>query len=174
MLQTGQIPGGQDEHLRNGTIPRTAGNHALVIVTSPRALVLVMSPSALVAPCGARAPLPSFSRPCPFTSDLLLFFTFPIFLFSFALPIFFFRPSCPFSTRVVQLRFLARGRRRRLNLGLVCYGLSMEYGIPLYFCPVVSCSSFFPHLISAVTDWMSAIAILPQMVWPCCEFKMHV
>jgi len=39
---------------------------------------------------------------------------------------------------------------------------------PLYFCPVVSFSifylSFFPRLISAVADWMSAI--LPHMVWP--------
>jgi len=33
-------------------------------------------------------------------------------------------------------------------------------------------SIFFPRLISAVTDWMSAI--LPHMVWPYCEFKMQV
>ena len=33
-------------------------------------------------------------------------------------------------------------------------------------------SSFFPCLISAVRDWMSAI--LPHMVWPLCEFRMHV
>jgi len=33
-------------------------------------------------------------------------------------------------------------------------------------------SSFFPRLISAVTDWMSTI--LPHMVWPSCEFKMQV
>jgi len=32
--------------------------------------------------------------------------------------------------------------------------------------------SFFPHLISAVTDWMSAI--LPHMVWPLYKFKMQV
>jgi len=70
------------------------------------------------------------------------------------------------------------------------YGRPMEQGRPLYFCPVVSssfmvalcnsadhiyfhpvvCSFFFfllfvfPHLISAVEDWMSAI--LPHMVWP--------
>jgi len=31
---------------------------------------------------------------------------------------------------------------------------------------------FFPRLISAAADWMSAI--LPHMVWPLCEFKMHV
>jgi len=45
----------------------------------------------------------------------------------------------------------------------------MEQGRPLYFCPVVSSSCsifylFFPLLISAVADWMSAI--LPHMVWP--------
>jgi len=32
--------------------------------------------------------------------------------------------------------------------------------------------SFFPRLISAVADWMSAI--LPHMVWPWCKFKMQV
>jgi len=32
--------------------------------------------------------------------------------------------------------------------------------------------SFFPHLISAVADWMSAI--LSHMLWPLCEFKMQV
>jgi len=32
--------------------------------------------------------------------------------------------------------------------------------------------SFFPHLISAVGDWMSAILL--HMVWPCCEFRMQV
>jgi len=30
---------------------------------------------------------------------------------------------------------------------------------------------FFPRLISAVGDWMSTI--LPHMVWPYCEFRMH-
>jgi len=29
----------------------------------------------------------------------------------------------------------------------------------------------FPHLVSAVADWMSTI--LPHMVWPWCEFKMQ-
>jgi len=52
----------------------------------------------------------------------------------------------------------------------------MEYGRPLYFCPVVSSifflSSFFPRLISAVADWISAI--LTHMVWPKCEFRMQV
>ena len=32
--------------------------------------------------------------------------------------------------------------------------------------------SFFPRLISAIADWMSAI--LAHMVWPSCEFKMQV
>jgi len=35
-----------------------------------------------------------------------------------------------------------------------------------------SSSSFFPGLISATADWMSAI--LPHMVWPYCKFKMQV
>jgi len=33
-------------------------------------------------------------------------------------------------------------------------------------------SSFFPHLISAIADWMSTI--LAHMVWPWCEFRMQV
>jgi len=41
------------------------------------------------------------------------------------------------------------------------------------FCPVVCfLLSFFPRLISVVTDWMSAI--LPHMVSPYCEFRMQV
>jgi len=32
--------------------------------------------------------------------------------------------------------------------------------------------SFFPRLISAVADWMSAI--LPHMVWPMCQFQTQV
>jgi len=50
-------------------------------------------------------------------------------------------------------------------------------GRPLYFAAVVSIfllSSFFcfPRLISAVADWMSTI--LQHMMWPKCEFLMHV
>ena len=42
----------------------------------------------------------------------------------------------------------------------------VSYGRPMYFHAVVCCSSssFFPRLISAAADWMSAI--LPHMVWP--------
>jgi len=32
--------------------------------------------------------------------------------------------------------------------------------------------SYFPGLISAVRDWMSAIR--PHMVWPYCKFRMQV
>jgi len=40
------------------------------------------------------------------------------------------------------------------------------YVMPLYFYPVISIfpSSFFPHVISVVGDWMSTI--LPHVVWP--------
>jgi len=42
----------------------------------------------------------------------------------------------------------------------------MEYGRPLYFVALsFVLSVFFPRLISAVADWMSAI--LPHMVWHC-------
>jgi len=57
------------------------------------------------------------------------------------------------------------------------YGRPMEYGRPLYFCPVVSFFFFFffffiPRLISAAADWMSTILL--HMVWPYCEFRMLV
>ena len=59
--------------------------------------------------------------PCPFTSSsfaLFLLFLFP-FLICFT---YFFLLSTPFlSTRIVPLRFHAGGRRRRPNLGLVCF-----------------------------------------------------
>jgi len=43
----------------------------------------------------------------------------------------------------------------------------------LYFCPVVSFYIFFIHrLISSVADWMSTI--LRHVMWPWCEFRMHV
>ena len=32
--------------------------------------------------------------------------------------------------------------------------------------------SFFPHQISAIADWM--FSILPQMMWPWCEFRTRV
>jgi len=54
------------------------------------------------------------------------------------------------------------------------YGRPMEWDRPLYFHPMVSFSIFFcfPHLISAVADWMSGI--LAHMVWPLCQFKMQL
>jgi len=39
-----------------------------------------------------------------------------------------------------------------------------HYIFILSFVLLLSSSCFFPHLISAATDWMSAI--LPHMVWP--------
>ena len=55
--------------------------------------------------------------------------------------------------------------------------LWMPYGIgqAIIFLPCgffFYLSSFFPHLISAVADWMSAI--LAHMVWPWCKFRMQV
>jgi len=36
-------------------------------------------------------------------------------------------------------------------------------------------SSFFPHLISAVADWMSWMSVvLAHMVWSYCKFRMQV
>jgi len=73
------------------------------------------------APHGAGAPLPSFSRPCPFTSPSCALCS--LFPFSFSRSLYLFSSfvhPIPFSTTVVPLRFQAGGRRRRPNLGLVC------------------------------------------------------
>jgi len=61
---------------------------------------------------------------------------------------------------------------RRASIGdIAAYSFlwpPVEYGRPLYFCPVVSIffflSIFFPRLISAAVDWMSTI--LPHDMWP--------
>ena len=53
------------------------------------------------------------------------------------------------------------------------YIFALWFILLLLFLPLLRLLSiFFPRLISAVADWMSAI--LPHMVWPQCEFKMHV
>jgi len=122
------------------------------------------------------------------------FLLFPFFLLSFALPVCFFCPSHPFYQNIVPLRFVAGGRRRRPNLGLVClwspYGIGqtiyifMQWFVLSLWSPYVigqtiifsSCLffllSFFPRLIAAVGDWM--FTILWHMVWPYCEFRMQV
>ena len=69
--------------------------------------------------CGAGAPL---FLPCLFTSSFPPFYFFLSFLgFTYFLIL-----SIPsLSTRIVPLRFQAGGRRRRPNLGLVCFVLSV-------------------------------------------------
>jgi len=65
--------------------------------------------------CGAGAPL---FLPCPFTPHFFLFY----FSLSFVGFTCFLLLSSPFlSTRIVPLRFQAGGRRKRPNLGLVCW-----------------------------------------------------
>ena len=70
-----------------------------------------------------------------------------------------------------------------INLQVICpFSKSLTYSLwspyvtgqtIIFLPPVVSSSSFFfPRLISANADWMSAI--LPHMLWPKCEFKMQV
>ena len=47
-----------------------------------------------------------------------------------------------------------------------------HYIFALWFLSIFYLLSFFvPRLISAAADWMSTI--LPHMVWPYCEFRMH-
>ena len=61
----------------------------------------------------------------------------------------------------------------RAEFSFFCHLLWSPYGIrqTIIFlpCGFFFLSSFFPRLISAVADWMSAI--LPHMVWPLCEFS---
>ena len=65
------------------------------------------------APCGAGAP---HFPPCPFTSSVALFSFHFHWLYLFLLL------SIPsLSTRIAPLRFQAGGRRKRPNLGLICY-----------------------------------------------------
>jgi len=65
-------------------------------------------------PCGAGAP------PFPLVSSLPVFCSFLLFPFLVGFN-YFLLLSLPFlSTRIVPLRFQARGRRKRSNLGLVC------------------------------------------------------
>jgi len=56
-----------------------------------------------------------------------------------------------------------------LNRGCHLFGRAT---IRLGISPHSSSFFFFPRLISAAADWMSAI--LPHMVWTWCEFKMQV
>jgi len=66
--------------------------------------------------------------------------------------------------------FMAALRTDADIIFLSCLWPPIVMGRPLYFCPVVSAIfyllrlSFFPRLISAVTDWMSTILL--DMVWP--------
>jgi len=71
-------------------------------------------------PCGAGA---AHFPPCPFTSS------FPLLLFPFFIGFtYFLLLSIPsLSTRIVPLRFQAGGRRRRPNLGLVCFLCNLCY-----------------------------------------------
>ena len=73
--------------------------------------------------------LPAWRRGTPFRlccslvhslSHLLLFITFFLFPFLIHFTYFTLLSIRSLSTRIVPLRFQARGRRRRLNLGLVC------------------------------------------------------
>jgi len=69
-----------------------------------------------------------------------------------------------YSSRVVRIGLIHfQARYKVTKSGLVCYGRPLEYGRPLCFWPVVSSSFFlsifFPRLISAVADWMSAILL---------------
>jgi len=92
-----------------------------------------------VAPHETRALL-LFAALVHSSHHLLLFFTFPIFLFSFALSIFFFCPSRPLFYQSSLTPFPGRGHRRRPNPSLVVvfilcylYCLVKIFGVLLLF-----------------------------------------
>ena len=69
-----------------------------------------------LAPCGAGAPLSS-----PLSIYFLIFSPFYFFLYFVGFTYFLLLSIPSLSTRIVPLRFQAGGRRRRPNLGLVCF-----------------------------------------------------
>ena len=79
-------------------------------------------------PAWARyTPFPPLLLPCPFTSSFFaLYYLFP-FSFSHHFTYFLLLSIRFLSTRIVPLRFQAWGRRRRPNLGLVCFVLWLCY-----------------------------------------------
>jgi len=61
-----------------------------------------------------------------------------------------------FSTRIVPLRFQARGRRKRPNLGLVCCVYNLCYPYSLVRWILVFCSI-----------WFSLVLCVPSVLWHC-------
>ena len=93
--------------------------------------------------------LPAFFPPLPI--HFLVFYSFllfPFFLFSFALPIFFYCPSLP-GQEQSPLRFQVGGRRRRSNLGLVFFHS---------FCIICIAWRFIPVFCYI---WFSVIVVFP-------------
>ena len=86
----------------------------------------------VAAPCGAGAPL---FPPCPFTSSSFPPFYFSLSFIGFTYFLLFSIPSL--STRIVPLRFQAGGCRKRPNLGLVCFVLSVFLSLDVFWCFVV-------------------------------------
>jgi len=62
--------------------------------------------------------------------------------------------------------------KKKMNFMVVLWHRADNYIFILSFVLSSSFSLFFPRLISAAADWMSAI--FPHRVWPYCEFKMQV
>ena len=100
---------------------------------------------------------------------LLLFFTFPLFLFSFALHIFLFCPSLPFpfyQNSPTPFPGPKSQKATEPGFSLFMVALCNRETIYIFMLFLLSSSSFFffPRLISAVGDWM--FTILWHMVWP--------
>jgi len=76
---------------------------------------------------GRGTPFPPLLLPCPFTSSSFAFHYFSLFPFLVHFTYFLLLSIRSLSTRIAPLRFQAWGRRRRPNLGLVCFCLWLCY-----------------------------------------------
>ena len=70
---------------------------------------------------GRGTPFPPLLLPCPFPFSSFTLYYFSSFPFLIHFTYFLVLSIRSLSTRIVPLRFQARGRRRRSNLGLVCF-----------------------------------------------------
>ena len=117
----------------------TGSPHSSVI-----AAVSIMSCSVAILHLGS-LPFSPFS-PCPFTSVIFCFFYFSLSFIGFTYFLLLSIPSL--STRIVTLRFQAEGRRKRPNLGLVCFVCVIC--IPQFRCILVFCCIWFNCLSNAI------------------------
>ena len=91
----------------------------MLVALSDSMLMFLLVVPLISASCGARVPSPFPPFPLVHLLHHLLFFYFFLSFIGFTYFLLLSIPSL--STRIVPLRFQAGGRRKRPNLGLVCF-----------------------------------------------------